>query len=66
MLLHQSPGIGIVVVDDNKQEDMHQIIRILPKERQTMLFSATQVGGGGNGRRRRRRRGSFCFCFVQS
>jgi superfamily II DNA/RNA helicase len=26
-----------------EQEDMHQIIRILPKQRQTMLFSATQV-----------------------
>lgn len=25
------------------QEDMHHIIKILPKTRQTMLFSATQV-----------------------
>ena len=38
------------------EEEMRQIIKLLPKERQTMLFSATQTtkvrwerGGGGGG-----------------
>jgi hypothetical protein len=31
------------ILEQGFEEDMHQIIRILPKQRQTMLFSATQV-----------------------
>lgn len=31
------------ILEQGFEEDMHQIIRILPKQRQTMLFSATQT-----------------------
>jgi ATP-dependent RNA helicase DDX18/HAS1 len=31
------------ILDQGFEEDMHQIIKLLPKERQTVLFSATQT-----------------------
>ena len=31
------------ILDQGFEEDMHQIIKLLPKERQTILFSATQT-----------------------
>lgn len=31
------------ILEQGFEEDMHQIIKLLPKERQTMLFSATQT-----------------------
>jgi len=31
------------ILEDGFEEEMHQIIKILPKERQTLLFSATQT-----------------------
>lgn len=31
------------ILEQGFEEEMHQIIKLLPKERQTMLFSATQT-----------------------
>lgn len=31
------------ILEDGFEEEMHQIIKLLPTERQTMLFSATQT-----------------------
>ena len=31
------------ILDQGFEEDMHQIIKLLPKQRQTILFSATQT-----------------------
>ena len=31
------------ILEQGFEEDMHQIIKLLPKQRQTMLFSATQT-----------------------
>jgi hypothetical protein len=39
------------------EEDMHQIIKLLPKERQTILFSATQT---------RKVKNSYFICFCIS
>lgn len=42
------------ILEQGFEEEMHQIMKLLPKERQTMLFSATQTKKvcvcGGNGR----------------
>lgn len=46
------------ILEQGFEEEMHQIMKLLPKERQTMLFSATQTKkvcvcaseGGGGGR----------------
>ena len=31
------------ILEQGFEEDMHQIIKVLPKQRQTVLFSATQT-----------------------
>lgn len=31
------------ILEQGFEEEMHQIIKLLPKDRQTMLFSATQT-----------------------
>lgn len=47
------------ILEQGFEEEMHQIIKLLPKERQTMLFSATQT------KKVRARVGQSCFYLAR-